>query len=928
MTHNQCVYTIPFGQSFLESLADGICHRFANDPLVLSKTLIILPTRRGCLGLKEAFQARKISQVLPRIVALADLEHDPSVPGFVPEQLPPAMPQAQQLGLLSQLVLNFLKTNQSKSSLITALNLAQDLSTLMDEIHTSDVSLDHLHQLVTDRYAQHWQQTLDFLKIITDFWPKILADHCMIDSAQRRRDNLRILAQQWRPDYPVILAGTTATRPATRDLAKAIHEFDTGLIVLPGYVDTPTTLPATHPLHTLQTFVTHLGTPQIVPWINTTATSQGRGKLLTQAMEPTLSIPPPLSKEEQDQITATTSMLECADTDQEALVTALRIRQALAEGLESIVVITPDMGLTRRIQTHLKRWDIVANTSQGIPLGQTVVGRFLTLIARLVTDPDPRTLLATLKHPLCYRGESRSDHLSQTRSLDLRLRRLRQPDLTTSHFLKEENRTWYDGLLVKLNLSAVPKTLKDHLVNLVQIAENLCAPDLLWTQADGQAAAEFLTNLESYADAYPPLSKRDFADLLPKLMNQSQVHDRQGIGSPVRILGALEARQAYAPLMILCGLNEGTWPQTPSQDPWLNRQMRLDWGLPDPLRRLGLGAHDFCLGFSAPDVMVTRSQKQAGSATIPSRWWLRVQTLLDIHHVSLPKDQHLLTWAAQLDQSTTVIPASEAIVRPPISARPRQLSTTDIEQLMRDPYGYYARRILNLRKLDRPDEELSPRDLGNLIHESLDLYHHRFPQEIHLDQLIACGKEIFAPYLQDAHVQHFWWPRFVSIAGWLVDQWRLRLKTDSQTEVDGLLDLDGLATIKSIADRIEYCDDTATILDYKTGSTLPSDKDVAAGLSPQLTVESLLLEGGAFPSIGKRHVKNLEYWHLTGGDKGGVIKPQKNVSDLIAQAHSGVRDLLQHFLTIESDYLCAPWGKSKIKNKDYLQLTRYAEWNS
>ncbi len=922
-------FTIPFGQPFLGSLADGIVERLGHDPLLLSKTIIILPTRRGCLGLKEAFQMRKLAQALPRIVALADLEHDPTLPGFMPEPLPPSMPTAQQLGLLSHLVLNYLSGHQQKPSLISALNLSQELLTLIDEIHTSDVALDQLHTLVSDRYAQHWQHTLDFLKIITEYWPKILHDHGMIDSAQRKRDNLRLIAQTWRPNTPVILAGTTATRPATQDLALAIAQFDQGMIVLPGYEPCAEKLPSTHPLHTLQTFVHRLGNPTVQPWVKTCA-ALGRGKLLIQSMEPTLSIPASLNPEDKSHIQSTTSMVECLDTDQEALVIALKIRQALADQIESIVVITPDMGLTQRLQVHLNRWNIVANTSQGTPLNKTVVGRFLTLIYRFITAPEPRNLLALLKHPLCYHGESRSTHLSHVRALDLRLRRLRQPDLSSSTFLKEEHRDWYDRFLSQVNLRKQVKTLKDHLIHLVDVAEILCPPEQLWSKADGQAVSEFLTALEPYAGFYPHLTQHDFAELLPRLMAQEQVHNRQGIGSPVRILGALEARQAYAPLMILGGLNEGTWPQPPSADPWLNRQMRLDWGLPDPLRRLGLAAHDFCLGFSAPEVMVTRSQKNNGSATIPSRWWLRLQTMLEIHDIQLTKDQHLLEWAHQLDQPNIHAPVIEQTPCPDLNYRPTQVSTTDIEQLMRDPYGYYARRILKLRKLDRPDEDLSPRDLGNLIHESLDLYHQRYPESIHEDHLIACGRDVFAPYLQDAHVQHFWWPRFVSIARWLTDQWRSRASWHSVTEIEGILQIPNLATIKSIADRIDYQGSQAIILDYKTGSATPTDHEVTSGLSPQLTIESLLLEGGAFTTLGTKKVDALEYWHLTGGINGGAIKPVKNHREKINDAYDGVTDLLTHFLTTPSPYICAPWGddNKKLKNRDYLQLSRYAEWNS
>ncbi|AIK97226.1 PD-(D/E)XK nuclease family protein [Candidatus Odyssella acanthamoebae] len=924
------VFTIPFGQPFLETLADGIMQRFSSNPLLLAKTLVILPTRRGCLGLKEAFQQRRNSQILPRIIALADLEQEPTVPGFIAPVLRPAMPAAQQLGLLSQLILK-----KEQTSIATALNLAKELMTLLDEIHTSDGDIARLQTLVGTQFAQHWQITLDFLKIITDYWPSILQDYGMIDSAQRRRDNLRVLAQQWAPDYPVILAGTTATRPATADLAKAILNFQNGNIVLPGFEALSEDLPpSTHPLYTLHQFVDRLGSLDIRPWVTLAAPAKARGKLLQQAMAPVINMAQPLSAAEQQDIISNLSMVECRDTGHEALIIALKIRQSLAEGLESIIVITPDMELTRRLQSQLKRWNIIANTSQGTPLTKTVVGTFLCLITQFRSQPTPRGLLALLKHPLCYRHLNRAAHLNHVRQLDLKLRRRRQPNLLSADYVKEEDREWYEGFLKDMVLTdhSSKKSLTEHLDDLIKIAEILCAPEKLWGEADGQRAADYFASLKPHGDFYPPLNGREFRDLLPQLMNQELVHDRQGIGSPVRILGALEARQAHAPLMILAGLNEGTWPQDLASDPWLNRQMRLDLGLPDPLRRIGLSAHDFCLGFSAPQAMLTRSMRKSGTATVPSRWWLRLETLLSIHKIKLDDGKQLKEWAEKLDAPQKIEPAAEPLPCPPLDKRPVHFSTTDIEQLMRDPFGYYARRILKLRKLDVPDEDLDSRDLGNLIHEGLDLYHRLYGNQIDLDKLIDCGEKTFAPFIADPYVQHFWWPRFTSVAHWLVNEWRKRQLDYTFTEIEGTLDFNyghrRSATITSIADRIDVRDGQAIILDYKTGSTLPTKGDIIAGLSPQLAIEALLLANNGFPPLINHSLSNLEYWHLKGGKDGGAVVNLKDINLLVESTEQGLKNLLQHFLMSATPYLCNPWGESKLKNRDYSQLARLEEWNS
>ena len=49
------VYSIPAGTGFLDALAEGVLAETAGDPLALSGYRILLPTRRACRGLQEAF---------------------------------------------------------------------------------------------------------------------------------------------------------------------------------------------------------------------------------------------------------------------------------------------------------------------------------------------------------------------------------------------------------------------------------------------------------------------------------------------------------------------------------------------------------------------------------------------------------------------------------------------------------------------------------------------------------------------------------------------------------------------------------------------------------------------------------------------------------------------------------------------------------
>ena len=55
MKKRPCVFTILAGQPFSDSLARGILDMTGEDPLALAQVQILLPTRRACRTLRDAF---------------------------------------------------------------------------------------------------------------------------------------------------------------------------------------------------------------------------------------------------------------------------------------------------------------------------------------------------------------------------------------------------------------------------------------------------------------------------------------------------------------------------------------------------------------------------------------------------------------------------------------------------------------------------------------------------------------------------------------------------------------------------------------------------------------------------------------------------------------------------------------------------------
>ena len=125
--------------------------------------------------------------------------------------------------------------------------------------------------------------------------------------------------------------------------------------------------------------------------------------------------------------------------------------------------------------------------------------------------------------------------------------------------------------------------------------------------------------------------------------------------------------------------------------------------------------------------------------------------------------------AEALDHSDAWKPIAQPQPKPPRAARPAQLSVTEIEDLLRDPYTIYARHVLNLQPLDPVDMPLSAADRGTAIHNALGEFTQTYPKSCRptlLRLLREIGEKHFAHLIDRPEARALWWPRFLRIAAW------------------------------------------------------------------------------------------------------------------------------------------------------------------
>lgn len=973
------VFTIGIDRRFADELARGVLAEHGDDPLSLADVLILLPTRRSVRALREAFlrAADGKPTILPRIAPLGDADDGEweivSGDGAA-LALPPAIDPTEREALLSRLVSAFPddQGHPIAQSAAQALKLARELGRLLDELAIEGVAFGQLEGLVEGNFASHWQRTLKFLAIVGEQWPRLLAERGQIDAIDRRTRALRAQAARWRqhpPATPVIAAGSTGSQPATRELLAAIAGLPRGAVVLPGLdrdMDEMSwsALDPSHPQFGLHELLGTLGIARadVAEWAGSPAGST-RHFLISELMRPAETSeawqrPVPSSLEH-------VTRADCATANQEAVVVALALRETLKDEGRTAALVTPDRELARRVTAELKRWGIDIDDSAGTPLADAPPATLMhTLVGAIDSDFAPVELLALLKHPLCTLGGERAGVLDAVRRLDRKCLRGLKPTpgiaairarVEAAEFGDSADRAAVvalidrldaatSGLALLMSTEAGPDVLLDATI---AAAEMLASADTLWAGEAGEALADTLARLRTAWAGKSAVAGGEWPGLLAAMLETETLRPAFGRHPRLAIWGPLEARLQRADLLILGGLNEGTWPPAVETGPWINRPMRTALGLSQPERRVGLSAHDFAAALAAERVLLTRAEREGGAPTVPSRWLARLDALFGYEPGGAgPAPEYIqrgrrsyVAWAEAIDRPDVYKPWPRPEPRPPLEARPSRLSVSRVEQWRRDPYGLYARSILGLKALDPLEAELGAADRGNALHDALDEFLRGHPSGVLPPDAVRkfemLGESHLGELLTAPAERAFWWPRFQRLARWFVAEENARRAAGTTllaSETTGALTVgpaDRPLRIEARADRIDRLDpDTWEIIDYKTGR-VPTADELEALFAPQLLLEAAMAERGGFDKIkGKAKSVRLSYWQANGLGDGGKVSNVKGSDELVPAMLALVEKMAVHFAKAGTAYPALPWPAYTPHFNDYAHLERIAEWST
>lgn len=976
------LYTIPAHRAFADALVTGILAQFGADVRDLAQGMILLPSNRAVRAVRDAFVRQSGGGLLlPRLVTIGDPDLGEQVgsaldPLGESDPLPPAIAPVRRQMILARMVQDV----KPGTDAALALQLGQALGSVLDQIQVEQVPLGALRELnLSAELSSHWQTSLALFEILLSRWPAELARLGCIDLADRRNRLFDRLAARWAEAPPAgfaVAAGISTTAPAVARLLRQVSEMPIGMVVFAGldqnmdaeawdaigpFDPDPVTGRAptpheTHPQYALKRLLDRMGATRddVAQWRwgSEHDARAVRGRNISNAM-----LPPRLTSRWRDLKTADRSLagveaLEVATPGEEAQAIAIALREALETPERTAALVTPDRQLATRVSAHLRRWGIEADDSAGLPLSRLPPGTLLIAMAEAVAERfAPVALLTLLKHPLVMRGEGRLAWLDGVRGLDLLLRGPRpqaglvgidlllepRGDDDRQRRLRDEVRAWWPtarALLEPLEHGArIASDLSGQLA-MIRTQAGALSGDMVWSGHQGHAAADIFAEMEAFALEGPRQADiRALPLLLDHMLAGVSVRPPQGGHPRITILGLIEAQLAQADLMILGGLNEGTWPGLPAPDPWLAPRVRRELGLPGLESRIGLAAHDFASALGAPNVLITRARRGSGGPAVASRFWLRLKAMAGAQWKAA--DRYALL-AQAIDRPAMHRPERRPAPVPPLSVRPQLIPVTDVDRLKADPYAFYARRILRLARLDPVDADAGPAWRGTAVHEILQ----HWAEEKRFDpaDLEARARAMFERPEVHPLLRALWQPRLIEAIRWIaaeVAKDKAEGRIIVAVEQEGRAEVAGV-TLMGKADRIDrLTDGRIGIIDYKTGKP-PSARQVKAGFALQLGLLGIIAELGGFDGLDPMpKAGDFEYWSLAKkGDQFGyrespvdpLGKRDKIVTDAFtAHAH-------EQFEAVANDYLLGSAAfRAEINPEvanygDYDQLMRLEEW--
>ncbi len=891
-------------QSLTDYLNTLLSQIYNQDLYDYMNTLVIMPSRRSVKCMKRTMLEGYGARVLPKIVAVNDLETQ-----FCDAGVP--LSAYEQKGIILKIVKEL-----NKKEDVNLNNALGAIEKLIDDFNTYEINLDKLDNIVPENLSDHWHVTLNFINKFLVLWKEKVHDQGLIEPSLYNIKKIRSFSTV-SANNNIILAGLDGYIPAISGLISKIKSYDKGYVILNGFIPGDSAPGCSHPNYLLS----QLADSKIFEKISALTSKE---HIITNIMSNQSFQDRPMGQYDLSYI----NLIESSTLSDEVVSVSLVVRKSLEDKNKKIAVVTSDDNFSRMLKQQLMRWNIVVDCAGGIPFIDTLSGRLLKCLLNIeLPSASEISFLSIVKHPLVkLYNASHTQLLRIINSIEVKWRKTHSKqdnDFTATEMNLLQSYTDIVTPFINLKREGT-HSLTTWLHAHIKVCEELSAPapgkeSELWNSAhNGKELAAVIKQLFNSSEHFPLLTYTEYKNIIIDVLSQSTIRDAVS-HKRLRLLSPLQALYEDFDIVILSGLNEGIWPAYDQSNRLMNRTMGMELGLPDPQILVGRSAFFFAQALHSDKVYISYANTRDGSPAKPSRWVLKLKAFAQFIGAveQISPDINLLYLKNKLNYVEKIAQYNLPKPSPDLSLRPVRLSVSAIETLLNDPYQIYAKYILHLNNLEDLSATVSSASFGTWVHAVLE--HATIEKNYSADNLTKIADK-FMPDITDEY-QVLWRTNFNSFVHWIAQELTKRSHNATVWSVESTMQGKFYCGARQFdiigkADRIDVlADGSYEIIDYKTG-VIPSKNDVESLQAPQLPLLALLLIKNNNCAVSKLTYIALKDKKVVSFDAGTLIT---NMQDKL-------EELLSYYLKVESCYPINPLYALGNPYNSFAHLERIEEW--
>ncbi|MDP4709097.1 MAG: PD-(D/E)XK nuclease family protein [Rickettsiaceae bacterium] len=882
------IYQASSKENFLQEIVSFTHKHFANE---FSNLKIILPSGLLCSQLQNTFIENFQTSILPTIIPLGGLVAESNEVFKIPSEQIGCLSKLEEKITLATTIYSYKKLGYDLSQ---SLRLAPSLANLFFEFEANNINLHALQDLPTLDQPEHWYTIYDFLCYASENWRNQITNvHKMTRAAyQKLVFKAEIMRLKNNKAEHLLLAGITGSNLMSNEFIKNAAKLPNVSIILSPFINVlPKEAPSPeNALYRIYQLIELLKPQQ---------------PIIKLGIESPQLIDKLIASSSSNRLESTIKYIEFENIFHEAEYIAL---QCLNKKKENIAIIVHSGQAKEQYCTFLDKYNLDYHDIFGLDiLKQPVISFLLLLSEYLCSDFDTKNFFTVISHPLINSPTAQS-----LKNLIRQKNRLASNLDTISTIVQEhasdEVKEYYQGIYIAVSKKLTSKKFAIILKHSIKMIETLI-PDI-WQTCPAISAS--LTEINQANWQLELNTQLEFPEVLKQLLEGGRITETKP-NSNITICRAHESTLINYDLIIISDLNEGVYPMSVMNSPWLNTQMQKELKLDSSLANLGSTLYDFYLNMNNKNILLTRAKKQASKQLLPSPFILHLRHILE-------------------EKLNTYLAKPLAKLAPPLAENfyaqskifPSKISATDIEMLIRSPYNFYAKKLLALKKAEEIDEKPNLAEFGNFFHLVVEQYTKNYSH--HTPDKESVFLEIANCLLETHDIPNYskksWLTKITAIAPEFIqfDNDKRKSSINVYSEIKGELTLDiagQKVTLIAVADRIDIDqNNTVKIIDYKTG-VVPSKKDVLSGLSPQLLIEAIILSEGGF-TITPPKIFSLIYVKINSS------KPYINTTEIIITQDDlsihkqGLISLIKHYIE-NMNFVVEP---NLMKYDNYSHLAR------